>query len=384
MRVLYFCPSEGMYGDNIALMNIIPHLIDMGVEPYFIVVEHDCPFVDYLRRKRYKYYVVTCRIWQLIRRNNYFVNWVRKLFSSTRDQCIYNEYLIQARKIVDHIKPSIIHSNSSNSRLGYELAKRCGIVHVWHLREYAKLDAGMEYFPSKQAFIRDLSDRNYCIAITSDIKEYFGGSDNIKVIYDGVVDESIPIPEVVEKKKQFIFCGRLTPKKGIENVILAFSTFCKYCNEYILIVLGDGTKEYVGYLHNLIARLNIQNKVKFYGYQKNISRYMAASKAFIMASEFEAFGFTTAEAMYNGTCVIGHNTGGTKLQFDNAKEYCGDEPFFRYNNISELFECMSAVANETVSSDNLRMLQKCVVDLYGAQKSAAAVFDYYRTITLKQ
>ena len=382
MRVLYFCPSEGMYGDNIALMNIIPHLISMGVEPYFLVVEHECPFVDYLRINKYKYYVITCRIWQLIRCNKYYLNWARKLFSSTRDKRIYNEYLFQAVKIVNYIKPSIIHSNSSNSRLGYELAKRCGIPHVWHLREYAKFDAGMDYFPSRQAFIRDLKVDNYCIAITHNIKEYFGNSDNIKVIYDGVVDESSPLPIISPKKNQFIFCGRLIPKKGIEKVILAFSLFCKECQEYDLVVLGSGSKEYEDYLSKLVVQFGIQNKVKFYGYQMNVRRYMSDAKAFVMASDFEAFGFTTAEAMYYGTYVIGHNTGGTKMQFDKAKEYCGKESFFRYSSIGELVDGMRIVARECICFNDLKTLQKCVADLYGTHKSAKNVFDYYRLIIL--
>ena len=46
IRVIYFCPSEGMYGDNIALMRIMPYLVEKGVIPFF-VVSFEGPFVDY-------------------------------------------------------------------------------------------------------------------------------------------------------------------------------------------------------------------------------------------------------------------------------------------------------------------------------------------------
>lgn len=49
IRVIYFCPSEGMYGDNIALMRIMPYLVEKGVIPFF-VVSFEGPFVDYLKK----------------------------------------------------------------------------------------------------------------------------------------------------------------------------------------------------------------------------------------------------------------------------------------------------------------------------------------------
>ena len=35
MKVLYICTSADLYGDNIAILNIIPHLKKMGVIPIF-------------------------------------------------------------------------------------------------------------------------------------------------------------------------------------------------------------------------------------------------------------------------------------------------------------------------------------------------------------
>ena len=37
LGVIYFCPSESMYGDNIALLRIMPYLIEKGVRPFFVV-----------------------------------------------------------------------------------------------------------------------------------------------------------------------------------------------------------------------------------------------------------------------------------------------------------------------------------------------------------
>ena len=61
LRVIYFCPSESMYGDNIALMRIMPYLVENGVKPYF-VVSFEGKFTQYLKEHNYDYFTTTLSI----------------------------------------------------------------------------------------------------------------------------------------------------------------------------------------------------------------------------------------------------------------------------------------------------------------------------------
>lgn len=382
MKVLYFCPSENMYGDNIALLNIIPYLMKMGIEPYFIVPQHECALVDYLRNHNYKYYVITCRIGQFYSRNKKIRSWIMAMFYRIKRLFINIDYIKQAQQIFDVVKPDLIHSNSSNSRLGYNLAKYYHIPHVWHIREYGRLDSNYEYWPTKQYFIKKLkAEFNNNIAITPLINEYFGNLPNTKVIYDGVVNSDTPLPQIIDnKKKQILFCGRLIHKKGIEDVIQAFAAINSETSAFKLVVVGTGSKEYVSFLKELVDTLGITGKVDFLGYQKDVNHLMNESYALVMASEFEAFGFVTAEAMYNGLLVIGKNTAGTKLQMDNAKQFSGRELCIRYNTFQELKDVLKNVMACNTLQSNLRDAQVCVSSLYSIKKSAKNVFDYYQSI----
>ena len=108
---------------------------------------------------------------------------------------------------------------------------------------------------------------------------------------------------------------------------------------------------------------------------------MSNAKALIVASRCEAFGFITAEAMFCGCPVIGHNTGGTKIQFDNGLKLKGKEIGFRYQTEEELEQCMNDLTNNRAKiSPMLVDAQDSVVQLYSIENNVNIVFQYYQDI----
>ena len=94
---------------------------------------------------------------------------------------------------------------------------------------------------------------------------------------------------------------------------------------YKLLIAGAGETEYETYLKNKVSHSKLDERILFLGYRQDVFDLMAKAKALIVASDFEGFGFITAEAMYAGCYVIGKNTAGTKLQFDNLNKKLGYE-----------------------------------------------------------
>ena len=90
--------------------------------------------------------------------------------------------------------------------------------------------------------------------------------------------------------------------------------------------------------------------IELLGYRKDIPELMSNAKCLIVPSPNEAFGFITAEGMFNGCLVVGKNTAGTKIQFDNCKKYAG------------------------------RDAQQSVIGIYSTDTSSAAVYNYYNKI----
>ena len=134
LRVIYFCPSESMYGDNIALMRIMPYLVENGVKPYF-VVSFEGKFTQYLKEHNYDYLVCHNRIWNLYDLDSPIRNFIIGGLWRFKH---YVDNRMSVKRIASKLRTfnaDLVHSNSSNSSFGYYLAKKLSVKHIWHLRE---------------------------------------------------------------------------------------------------------------------------------------------------------------------------------------------------------------------------------------------------------
>lgn len=371
-----------MYGDNIALLKIMPYLEKHGVEPYFIVSKTGA-MSKTLNDGKYKCIIFediysTCYSSVFVSVRSYLGFWYRKLFKNNKKD--FNSLLDAVREI----NPDIIHSNCSFTQLGFNISNELNIKHVWHIREYGLLDAGCHYFPTLNAFINKINCKNnFSIFITEDISRYFGKPVQSMVIYDGVFDQDPP-DICIEKSNYFLFVGRLNPVKGIREVIHSYINYCleQPDNNDELWIAGDGKSFYLNQLKRFVYKNNMQNRIKFLGYRTDVYNLMSRAKALVVASRHEAFGFITAEAMFNGCPVIGKNTGGTKMQLDNGVQFFGSEIGFRFLTTSELSKSFYSV-NQTPQDELLEMIkfaQKTAHSLYKSQQSADLVWNVYEKI----
>lgn len=372
-----------MYGDNIALINIIPSLIKKRVTPFFLV-QREGDFSRFLKANGYNFKVIpfTYNIVYSLNKNKH-LRWMLYLLKLTLYSRNNRRYINEGTKIINTFKPDIIHTNCSATAFGYLLAQKNQISHIWHLREYMTLDHNKEYFPSKNFFLKKLdSANNECICITPDIKEYFSSKKNKVVIYDGVVEDNLPIIDISNKKNQILFVGRLLETKGIYDVVNAFCKVCKQSDNFTLCIIGDGASTVKENIKKIIEIYDADKIVSFLGYRKDIYSLMRESKAIVVASRFEAFGFITAEAMYNKCLVIGRNTAGTKLQLDNCAQYYGFEVGIRYEKQEELERAIDDLIHSDYSiyDKMLSAAQKAVVNFYSKQSSAISVNNLYNRI----
>lgn len=368
-----------MYGDNVALLGIMPYLEILGVEPFFITPSKG-PFTDILTKNNYLFEVIPFGH-DIYNKNYRIKDWLH-FFKGYFNVLRRFKNFRRGIQIAKEFGPSIIHTNCSTSCWGLKISKSLGVIHVMHLREYMDLDHNYEYFPTRNNFIKKLnSPLNYCISITPDIQQYFSKIKNNTVIYDGIFDGEKP--EINEKRENLIlFVGRLVETKGVEEVIKAF---CEIdLQNYKLVIAGSGNHNYVNYLKKIAIAFKKQNDIKFLGYQSDVYSLMQKCKALIVASRFEAFGFITAEAMYNGCLVIGKNLAGTKLQMDIVSNILGPESCIRYNKFSELKTGLSSIiSKEAVFSKYRKPLQSFLYDYFNKEKSANQVYNYYSEILLK-
>ena len=108
--------------------------------------------------------------------------------------------------------------------------------------------------------------------------------------------------ELVEGKRYFSTVGRLIDIKRAGDILQAFSIISEEHRNYDLLVLGDGPERTA--LEEQVAKLNLNDRVKFCGRVDNPFSYLGRSEFFVMASESEGFPNALIEAMACGCKVI--------------------------------------------------------------------------------
>ncbi|MDR6301795.1 glycosyltransferase family 4 protein [Mesonia maritima] len=108
------------------------------------------------------------------------------------------------------------------------------------------------------------------------------------------------IDKNTEKQKIIINVSRLVKGKGLDNLIEIFYSIGD--KDWNLYILGDGCMRQS--LEDLVVKLNIQDKVKFLGFQKNVDYYLSKSSIFAFTSESEGFPNSLLEAMCAGVACV--------------------------------------------------------------------------------
>ncbi len=109
--------------------------------------------------------------------------------------------------------------------------------------------------------------------------------------------------------------GRLTPIKGFETLLRAFSHLTEWPDLRLLIVGGGIDDSWNGEparLHRLAGELGVAGRVEFVGAlpQERLPFYYSAAETVIMPSYYESFGMVALEAMACGSPVIASRVGG--------------------------------------------------------------------------
>jgi L-malate glycosyltransferase len=378
IRVIYVVSGSKMYGATKAIMNIIDGVVACGVTP-FVVTPYKGDICNELEKRKIEYKVFRYYFSIYPKLSSFFD--ILLFIPRFLRFFLYNKIAVKKlSNVVKEFKPNIIHTNVGPINIGFIVAKRLNIKHVWHIREYQDLDFGWCPFPSKLSFINNLNSLSTSnIAISYDIFNHFNLQKNTQVIYDGVMKKE-QIKIIVNKKKYFLFVGRLEDAKNIRLLIEVFIDFCKWNADFELLIVGDGNPTYVSTLYQIVDQSKLTERIRFLGFRTDVYNLMANSIALIVPSRHEGFGFITVEAMYNGCLVIGNNTGGTKEILE--KENLG----LLYSGRNELLEHMKNVVLNGIESyyPTIEKSQKKASELYSIEQNFTSVYNYYKEILGKK
>jgi len=265
------------------------------------------------------------------------------------------QYFAEA-KLIRYIKQNninLIHTNSLTTDIGAKVAQKAGIKHVWHFREYGKLDYNLEFFPSREKCLDHVSKHSDIVLFMSEglRKEYKEITDSgvrTDVVYDGILNipdwqrvcrlnrdnqcrdsygddingtgsdmnsvTSSSADNSAIRPFTFLISGNLIPGKNQRLVLEAARKLCEAYDNFQVWMAGAATdlaesKNYEKSLKEDIVRYGLESNVKLLGYITDMPGLRRQVDAEIMASRSEAYGRVTIEAIAAGNLIIASASG---------------------------------------------------------------------------
>ena len=133
------------------------------------------------------------------------------------------------------------------------------------------------------------------------------------------VDETPKVLNEFPYKYKFLYTGRLNNRKGVEDLLIAFSGLVN-ADYWGLVLLGNDETD--GYFQQVSKEVGIDNKVLFVGGVKadEVSAFFSAADVFVLPSRYDGWGAVVNEAASLGLPIItSDQTGAAFHLVENGK-----------------------------------------------------------------
>jgi len=155
------------------------------------------------------------------------------------------------------------------------------------------------------------------IAVSGDVRQsyldnYGLDAERVSVIRNGValdaaIDDNRRIGlraerDIPEGRPNVAIVGRLDPIKGHRHFLDAAARLTAQGVELNYLVLGEGPLREE--LEQSSASLGLSERVRFYGFRKDVTEFLAVTDVLVIASDFEGLPYTLLQAMSAGVAVV--------------------------------------------------------------------------------
>jgi glycosyltransferase involved in cell wall biosynthesis len=153
------------------------------------------------------------------------------------------------------------------------------------------------------------AERSIVIPNGIDLEGFHGSVDR-----DGL-RRSFNLPQAA---RVITFIGRLDEQKGLD-LLLEATAHLEMGEEGVEVwLVGDGPERAV--LQRLATKLGVGGRVKFWGYQTHIERYLYASDIFALPSRYEGMPVVLLEALAAGVPCVVSQVGDNDLVIEDGKQ----------------------------------------------------------------
>jgi glycosyltransferase involved in cell wall biosynthesis len=353
LKLLFPFVGDSVGGSHLSALELCKILKENGYEVMILIHEDNGPLTSTLKNNNIKYVKLKTSFLAGTSPNVLMI-----LFSM-----IWNILPLTAFIKKNHI--NIIHGNDLRINLTWSIAaKLSGVKFIWHQRTILS----GSIFWKCIVFLC-----NHFIAISQAVLN--SAPNNIpnekkSMIYNAFDEEAIfkkynsrdlinkEFPEC-EDAMLLGYVGRLVSYKNVDFLIKCLPEIINSSKEPIhLMIIGNGSKEYMAYLRGIINDLNLKSNVSFMGFINNPSEVISGLDILLASSGRDAFGRTIIEAMLQSIPVLAANKGGHLEIVED--EY--DGLLYQVNNESSFIKnAIRLIENESLREEIAgRAHQKCI------------------------
>ena len=314
LNIMYIAHERKMGGATLCLFTMAKEMKERGHNVCVVVPFWKSPIADNLKKEGIKTIGIFSGWWMMPEYWGPFMKFCfRVLYASEWFAVLRISRRIKKEKI------DIVHSNSSVIDVGSRAAKRSGVPHVWHFREFGDKDYRLEFLRGRRKSIEYVAESgSFNIFISECLKRYYkelDDPDKNVVIYDGVSEKYLN--RYKEKRiggPAFLIAGNLQRNKGQDTVLQAVKILKKRnITDFSVIVAGGiastkDSREFAKELYDYKEMENLDN-VYLIGFTEDMNELRKKTDVEIVASRMEAFGRVTVEAMLSGNPVLATDTG---------------------------------------------------------------------------
>lgn len=343
MKILFLSHYCGLLGSNRSLDSLITYFVNRG-ENISVLLPSRGEFYQHLKslgRDVHSFLFVYETLY--VKKNKKYLSlpilWLYNLLALPF-------LLFKIRKI----DPDIIYTNSSSDLYSVVFAKMLGKKHVMHVREFMQEDFGgycvLGRSTKKKVLLK--SDKLIFVsqavarAVVGEIPEYG------KVIYNG-----LPAPHKgylcpnLDDNVRIAVVGNIDISKQQDLAIKMMPKILEKFPHSTLHLIGDKECPYRKYIKGLVKKLNIEEKVIFEGFVKDVEDIYSKFDVLLMCSRSEAFGRVTIEAMLRRKPVIGYEAGGTPELIDDGVTG------FKFKNVDDVLRALDIVVHHHKVSNQI-------------------------------
>lgn len=233
----------------------------------------------------------------------------------------------------------------------------------WKKRPGNKLVSFFGFYLQKFSFFLARKKADKIIVLNEFIKKELAKRDfdekRVFLNSNGIDFEQIEAVNKSDKNYDGVFLGRLSPSKGIADLIEIWKKVCEILSEARLAIVGGGSLEEKNNLLKKIKKHNLEKNIEILGFlgDDEVISILKSGKFFLFPSHEEGWGIAIAEAMAAGLPVVSWNLPVYQEVFENHTLQMKENNIGEFSSkVIELFK--DNALREKLSSEGKEFVKK--------------------------